>query len=119
MQRKPAHLIQRYNTAAVWTSNNPVLLNGELGIESDTGKVKLGNGTATWTALDYFITNESQIDYIAGPGTILNPATNVLSADLLYDIINIEGPWAWTVGTMLYIQRAQSGAQTTTNLEIR
>jgi hypothetical protein len=42
-----------YGTAASWTSNNPTLLAGEIGVESDTGKTKVGDGTTAWTSLDY------------------------------------------------------------------
>lgn len=44
---------QRRDTAANWTSNNPTLLAGELGYESDTGKWKVGDGSAAWTSLAY------------------------------------------------------------------
>lgn len=44
----------RLDTAANWTSANPVLLAGELGIESDTKKMKIGDGTTAWNNLDYF-----------------------------------------------------------------
>lgn len=44
---------QRYDTAAEWTSVNPVLLEGELGIESDTNKFKIGDGVSTWNTLAY------------------------------------------------------------------
>jgi len=44
---------QRRDTAADWTSQNPTLLNGELGYETDTGKWKVGTGSAVWTALGY------------------------------------------------------------------
>lgn len=44
---------QRRGTAAQWTSVNPVLASGELGFETDTGKVKVGNGTTAWTSLGY------------------------------------------------------------------
>jgi hypothetical protein len=44
---------QRRDTAANWTSQNPTLLNGELGYETDTGKWKVGTGSAVWTALGY------------------------------------------------------------------
>jgi len=44
---------QRRDTAANWTSVNPTLLAGEIGLESDTGYWKLGDGSATWTALAY------------------------------------------------------------------
>ena len=43
----------RRGTAANWTSTNPTLSAGELGFETDTGKVKVGTGSATWTALPY------------------------------------------------------------------
>lgn len=43
----------RRDTAANWTSVNPTLTAGEFGYETDTGKVKIGNGSSTWTALSY------------------------------------------------------------------
>jgi hypothetical protein len=49
----PVRLKLRQGTAANWTSVNPTLLAGELGRESDTGKIKIGNGSSTWTALAY------------------------------------------------------------------
>ena len=50
-------IVSRNDTAANWTTKNPVLLKGELGIEIDTNLIKIGNGTATWTELPYV--NES------------------------------------------------------------
>jgi hypothetical protein len=41
----------RRDTAANWTSSNPVLRAGELGIETDTLKFKIGNGSSTWTQI--------------------------------------------------------------------
>ena len=35
----------RNDTAANWTTSNPILLKGEMGVEIDTGKFKIGNGT--------------------------------------------------------------------------
>jgi len=43
----------RRGTAAHWASTNPVLGDGEPGIEKDTGKQKFGNGIDVWTALPY------------------------------------------------------------------
>ena len=43
----------RRGTATQWTSANPVLADGELAIESDTSKFKIGNGNASWTFLPY------------------------------------------------------------------
>ena len=43
----------RRGTAAQWTSTNPILASGEWGYETDTGKVKIGDGTTAWNSLDY------------------------------------------------------------------
>lgn len=44
---------QKYDTSTNWATNNIVLLAGEIGIESDTNKFKVGNGTSAWNELDY------------------------------------------------------------------
>lgn len=36
-----------------WTSNNPVLPSGEMGLEIDTGKFKIGDGATAWNSLSY------------------------------------------------------------------
>jgi hypothetical protein len=43
----------RRGTAASWTSTNPTLAAGEIGFESDTGKIKIGTGSTAWNALTY------------------------------------------------------------------
>ncbi len=43
----------RKETAANWSTVNPVLNEGEPGIETDTLKMKVGNGTSSWNSLDY------------------------------------------------------------------
>ena len=43
----------RNDTAANWKAANPVLLKGEVGIEIDTRKMKVGDGISQWTALKY------------------------------------------------------------------
>lgn len=43
----------RRDTASAWSSTNPVLAQGELGYETDTGKFKIGTGSATWNTLTY------------------------------------------------------------------
>ena len=44
----------RRDTAANWTSASPTLANGELGLETDTGKLKVGDGSTIWTSLGYY-----------------------------------------------------------------
>ena len=43
----------RRDTAANWTSVNPLLLQGELGLEYDTGRTKVGDGSNAWNSLPY------------------------------------------------------------------
>jgi hypothetical protein len=43
----------RRDTSANWNTNDPILLNGEFGYETDTGRYKIGNGIDVWTDLIY------------------------------------------------------------------
>ena len=45
----------RRGTATQWSSTNPILAAGELGIETNTRKFKFGNGTSPWNSLDYAV----------------------------------------------------------------
>lgn len=81
---------QRRGTASVWLANDPILAPGEIGIESDTNKFKVGNGIDEWSGLDYFsagwesvsvssnISLEPNINYLVDtsvPRTLSLPAT--------------------------------------------
>jgi hypothetical protein len=56
---------QRRGTQAQWTAANPILAAGEIGFETDTSKFKMGNGSSTWSALQYFA-NASELAAIVG-----------------------------------------------------
>jgi hypothetical protein len=43
----------RNDTAANWTEADPVLAAGEFGLETDTNQFKIGDGTSSWTELEY------------------------------------------------------------------
>lgn len=43
----------RRGTAAEWSSANPVLAVAEMGVETDTKKFKIGDGTTVWNSLAY------------------------------------------------------------------
>lgn len=45
----------RNGTAAEWTAANPTLLQGEIGVETDTRKYKIGDGSTAWAGLSYYI----------------------------------------------------------------
>lgn len=63
-----------YGTAAAWTSNNPTLLAGEVGWESDTGKAKLGDGTTAWNSLSY------AVDFVPTSGLLDSTTIDVNTA---------------------------------------
>ena len=43
----------RRGSAAQWSAANPLLAEGEMAVELDTGKFKVGDGIRTWNQLDY------------------------------------------------------------------
>ena len=43
----------RQDTSSGWSAVNPILLAGELGRESNTGKIKIGDGSTAWNSLAY------------------------------------------------------------------
>jgi hypothetical protein len=50
----PYRILLRRDNAASWTYNDPVLMSGEPGYETDTGKLKIGDGQTPWSALNYY-----------------------------------------------------------------
>lgn len=45
----------RRDTSTNWTTVDPLLAEGELGYETDTGKMKIGNGNVPWSQLAYLV----------------------------------------------------------------
>ena len=70
----------RRGTAAQWTAANPILIIGELGFETDTNLIKVGDGTTAWTSLGYFAGTPG----VAAAGTLTGAtlAANVLASSL-------------------------------------
>ena len=70
---------QRRDTAANWTSTNPTLAAGEMGIETDTYKFKVGNGSTAWATLPYSVDIPTQVGqsgkYLTTNGTITSWGT--------------------------------------------
>lgn len=53
MQELKARLRLKIDTSEAWRTNNPVLLSGESGYESDTNLMKVGDGVHAWNELQY------------------------------------------------------------------
>ena len=74
-----SRILIRRDTAAHWTSANPTLMLGEMGYETDTTKVKIGDGSTAWTSLAYWV-GSPELSGTAGKlvkfsGTHGNPST--------------------------------------------
>lgn len=70
-------IVLRHDTAANWIKYNPILLAGEMGVETDTGLLKVGNGLSTWTALEYInnFENNSTATHYEGTAELLEDGT--------------------------------------------
>ena len=72
---------QRRGTAAQWTSANTVLAAGELGVETDTHRVKCGDGSTAWNSLSYLTLADSEVTSAKiADGTIVNADINASAA---------------------------------------
>lgn len=49
----------RRGTSTSWTNANTLLAQGEVGLETDTNKIKIGNGETRWNDLPYNINSYS------------------------------------------------------------
>jgi hypothetical protein len=76
----------RRGTASQWTSANPTLASGEQGFETDTLKLKIGNGSTAWNSLGYVATGSvgTVTSVVAGTGlsggTITSTGTIAIDA---------------------------------------
>jgi hypothetical protein len=101
----------RRDTAANWTSANPVMAQGEFGIELDTGKAKFGDGTTAWTSLPYFsdsftVSQISDLTATAAELNILDGATVTASE------LNILDGATLTTTELNYVDGVTSAIQT-------
>lgn len=79
----------RRDTAANWTSSNPTLASGEIGIETNTGKFKIGDGSTAWTSLSYAAAQPSDVTTEA--------ATRAAADTTLQTNINQKAPKSLTI----------------------
>ena len=75
----------RRGTAAQWTSANPTLASGEVGVETDTNKQKIGDGTTAWNSLAYF-----NVNGISFGTTGLTPSTSTAGNVTVAGTLNVS-----------------------------
>jgi len=96
----------RNGTAAQWTAANPTLAAGEVGTETDTSKLKIGNGSTAWNSLAY----------ASGSGTVSSVAMSVPAfLSVAGSPITTSGTLAVTLsGTALPVVNGGTGTTTST-----
>jgi hypothetical protein len=68
----------RRGSAAQWTAANTLLAQGELGLETDTGKLKIGDGSTVWTSLAYYTAGSAAVTSVNGfTGTVVLTASDI------------------------------------------
>ena len=97
----------RRDTAANWTSTNPVLAAGEAGFESDTKKLKIGDGTTAWSSLTYTGADVTNLDYIGfDEAAAHTPTTGEVAwdADAETLAVGLDGVVTARIGQDLFIR---------------
>lgn len=109
----------RRGTASQWVSTNPTLASGELGLETDTNKFKIGDGTSAWNSLAYSNPNifRSTPTFTTNAYTLVaSDASNILLASnsTTAGTINIptNASVAFPIGTQLTVIQTTSGQLT-------
>jgi hypothetical protein len=102
----------RRDTAANWSSVNPILGNGEMGVETDTLKVKIGNGSATWSARPYINVLPSELAELAqdsvnsaivagvGLDKVYDDTANTITLDIDSTVATLTGSQTLTNKTL-------------------
>jgi len=104
-----ASIIQiRRDTASDWTSANPTLAQGELGLETDTLKLKAGTGTTAWNSLGYYTL--ATVGFLATTGGAL---TGALTTNSTIDGRDVAADGVLATNAMPKAGGAFSGAVTT------
>ena len=73
----------RRDTATNWSSANTILAQGEMALETDTGKLKVGDGTTAWGALDY------SLDPVGATGRVTGADASNVSTKLYSPTANV------------------------------
>lgn len=107
-------ILLRNDTATAWTTANPVLLRGEIGIEIDTNKFKIGDGTKTWSALSYVgtqveVTGEGEV--ITGASVSADGTLTLTRGKLYLDDVYLEAPLTYTANIGVLTVPSSGSAQ--------
>lgn len=92
-------------TAAEWTAADTLLLSGEIGYETDTGKIKFGNGVDSWNSLSYYSTASVSVAISGSDGIEVDSGSPITSSGTIALGVNKS--------TMLSTLNVEDGADVT------
>lgn len=84
----------RRGTASQWTTANPTLAAGEVGVETDTNKFKFGDGATAWSSLAYGVASASGSSTVEWTDVLNKPSTFTPSSHthVIADITDYTAP---------------------------
>lgn len=97
----------RFDTAAAWSSANPVLLTGELGINTTNGRLKTGDGVTSWNSLAYDATKILASVGTPSAGTGVDGDYAIDKSNMVLYGPKAAGSWTGTGTTMVGPQGIQ------------
>ena len=99
----------RRDSASNWAANNPILLSGELGVETDTLKFKIGNG-GRWNTITSYAFKLGEANGVAQ----LGPTGKILTSQLP-DTISVNAEVAQAIAAITTSSVAEGTNQYFTN----
>lgn len=90
MRKKELRYAQRIDLASEWVRKNPVLSPGEIGVEIEDGRFKMGDGVRTWVEITHYFLPDAAVltmiqQYLDGL-----PSGEVTQQDLTDHIVDEE-----------------------------
>lgn len=91
--RPHARIQIRHDTAANWAAENPILATGEMGYETDTGRMRIGDGSTAWNS-------------VATPSPVIGEFTHDLGVCNRSGSFDVTGFSGLTTGRAVIVQQS-------------
>ena len=86
-------ILLRNDTSSNWSTNNPILSKGEMGIQTNTKKFKFGDGIKTWNELDYGAGSDIPKATASADGLMSKEDFSKLSNIAAGAEVNVQSDW--------------------------
>ena len=104
----------RHDTAANWTTNNPIMASGEFGHETDTKKFKIGDGVTAWNSLAYDGAKQETLTN----KTISLGSNTISGTTAQFNAALTDGDFATLAGAEALTNKTISNSSATLNLSL-